>query len=175
MDMYRALQIANYIVSVAFRIGRPITNLHLQKILYYLQAKELVFEGIPLFNDTIEKWKLGPVVPQVYHEYKEYGSQPIEKIATEIIFDDKTFDIKPVEFNENDIEDGTKENITPDIISLLNEDPFKLVDLTHEHDPWKKDKERIENGEKGLKYSNEEIYDFFTEFPEKLYEVLGGS
>lgn len=173
--MNRALQIANYVVSVAFRNNKPITNLHLQKILYYLQAKELIYEGMPLFDDTIEKWKLGPVVPKVYHEYKQYGSQPIDDIATELIFDDETFNIKIVKFNEDDIDHGTREKIMPDIISLLNRDPFKLVDLTHEHHPWKKYKERIENGEKGLKYSNEEIYDFFTEFPEKLYEVLGGS
>lgn len=173
--MYRALQIANYVVSVALQMRKPITNLHLQKILYYLQAKELISDGMPLFDDTIEKWRLGPVIPKVYHEYKEFGSQPIDDIATEIIFDDETFDIKIIKFNEDDIDNATKDKIKSDIITLLNENPFKLVDLTHEHSPWKDYKEFIENGKKGLEYSNEEIYDFFTEFPEKLDEVLGGS
>src|SRR5690625_479323 len=107
--MYRAIQIANYVIKTALERGKDITNIHLQKILYYLLASELVHTGSPLFDESIEKWRLGPVIPEVYHEYKEYGSQPITEIATEIIFDDETFGIKFVEFNEKDISNETKE------------------------------------------------------------------
>lgn len=54
-----------------------ITNLKLNKLLYFAQACNLVVTGAPLFNDPIEKWPLGPVVNAVYQEYKEYGSNPL--------------------------------------------------------------------------------------------------
>lgn len=173
--MYRVLQIANYVIHVSFENSKNITNLHLQKILYYLQANELVHNEEPLFNEAIEKWRLGPVIPEVYHEYKEFGSQPIEEIATEIVFDNETFDVTFIEFNENDIDIDTRDRITPFILTLLDKNPFRLVDLTHEHTPWDYYRPRIEAGERGLIYSNEEIHDYFSEHPDKLAEVGGGA
>lgn len=173
--MYRAMQIANYIVHLASKKGMDVTNLQIQKILYYLQAKTLVYNGRPLFKENIEKWRLGPVIPEVYHEYKLYGSQPIDEISTEMIFDDETFNVEFVEFDENDIDAETRDDISGAIITLLGKDAFELVDLTHEHTPWKQLRERIEDGEKGLKYSVEELYDYFTEHPEELNVMLGDS
>ena len=48
----------------------PITNLKLQKLLYYAQGCYLALKGTPLFDDDIEAWEHGPVVPSVYQEYK---------------------------------------------------------------------------------------------------------
>lgn len=134
--MYRALLIANYIVFVALRRGIDITNLHLQKILYYLQAESLVHTGRPLFDGVIEKWRLGPVVPTVYHEYKKFGSQPIKEIAREIIFNNSTMNVEFVDFDENNINFEDRERIDPLIIQLLNKDAFELVDKTHSHSIW---------------------------------------
>lgn len=172
--MNRVLQIANYVIHVALDQGIDITNLHLQKILYYLQAESLVRSDVPLFDGEMEKWRLGPVIPTVYHEYKEFGSRPIAEIATEIVFDSETMDIDFVEFNEDDIEDWVRGEIQPLIIELLHCNPFDLVDKTHEHTPWSDLRDRIESGERGLVYTNEEIQNYFTLNPEKLTEVLGG-
>src|SRR5699024_5022766 len=148
--MYRAMQIANYVVHLALEKGITVTNLHLQKILYYLQAESLFRTGKPLFEDSIGKWSLGPVVSNVYHEYKEYGSQPIRGIADEIVFDEETMDINFVHFELNDISRGTRDNITHSAISLLQQNAFDLVDKTHEHSPWSDFRDRIESGERGL-------------------------
>lgn len=172
--MYRALQIANYIIKIALDKGEVVTNLHLQKILYYLQVNELVTVGTPLFRDDMEKWRLGPVVPNVYHEYKGSGSQPISDIEKEIVFDDETMEVKFIEFNENHIELSDREKTNPLITKLLNENAFTLVDKTHEHEPWKSVEPRIYNGEKELKYTHEELIDYFTLYPDKLQEVIGG-
>lgn len=171
--MYRALQIANYVVHVALTNGLKITNLHLQKILYYLQAVSLVYTGRLLFSGVIEKWPLGPVVPDVYHEYKEYGSQPIKAIAREYVFNFDTMEIDTVDFDENTIRHEDRRTIEPLILQLLTLDPFELVNKTHEHSIWSDYKEKIENGSKGLCYTNEEIHEYFVKHPEKLKEVLG--
>jgi len=173
--MYRAMQIANYVVHLALKKRYDVTNLHLQEILYFLQAESLYRTKKPLFAENIEKWRLGPVIPEVHHEYKEYGSQPIAEVASEIIFDNETFDIKFVEFNEDDIEIETRERLKTSIITLLSKNPFELVDLTHGHTPWKRLRTRIEDGEKGLAYTNQELYEFFSKYPEELRKVLGGN
>lgn len=48
----------------------PLTNLRLQKLLYYAQAWSLIVRGSDLFPETIEAWRHGPVVPVVYHYCK---------------------------------------------------------------------------------------------------------
>lgn len=63
--MYRALDLANYIVDKCIKDGTPITNLQLQRILYFVQ-KDFLKRGSQAFSDYIEAWWFGPVVPTVY-------------------------------------------------------------------------------------------------------------
>ena len=64
-------------------MNRPdanVTNLKLQKLLYYCQAVYLVLhDGSPLFTDKIEAWEYSPVVPAVYRKYRRQKSQIIER------------------------------------------------------------------------------------------------
>ena len=53
--------------------GDMMTNLRLQKLLYFAQGWHLARYGKPLFDDDIEAWQYGPVVPSVYNAYKQYG------------------------------------------------------------------------------------------------------
>ena len=53
----------------------PITNMMLNKLLYFAQGHYLVEYGEPLFEDAIEAWKYGPVVPKIYDKYKVCGSK----------------------------------------------------------------------------------------------------
>ena len=57
--------------------GDLMTDLKLQKMLYFAQCWHLVRYDRPLFDSKIEAWDHGPVVPVVYAEYKKYGSNPI--------------------------------------------------------------------------------------------------
>ena len=54
--------------------GDLMTNLRLQKLLYFAQGWHLARFGRPLFDASIEAWPYGPVVPEVYRAYKEYGA-----------------------------------------------------------------------------------------------------
>ena len=74
--MYTAMEIARYVINKCTVEGHPISNLQLQKILYYIQ-KEFLDNGMPAFEDEIEAWQFGPVVPQVYRQYCGFGSMPI--------------------------------------------------------------------------------------------------
>src|SRR5438309_2092560 len=74
---YSAQTIANYLIWRANSdedLGENITNLKLQKLLYYVQGFHLAMNGAPLFNEDIRAWDHGPVVPQVYRKYREYGA-----------------------------------------------------------------------------------------------------
>lgn len=81
--MYSANNIVNYILRYYNGKGIWISNLKLQKILYFLQAQFLVSRGAPLFSDPICAWDFGPVVENVYHNYKVFGSAHIPIIHEE--------------------------------------------------------------------------------------------
>lgn len=74
--MYSAIDIAKYIIDKCTRERHPISNLQLQKILYYIQ-REFLQQGIKAFPEEIEAWQFGPVVPEVYRQYCGFGAFPI--------------------------------------------------------------------------------------------------
>ncbi|MRU59151.1 type II toxin-antitoxin system antitoxin SocA domain-containing protein, partial [Staphylococcus aureus] len=68
-----AISIANYLIE-----KYEVNNLYLQKLLYYLQNNYMYKnDGSLLFEEKIQKWKLGPVIPDVYHAFKENGTSNI--------------------------------------------------------------------------------------------------
>lgn len=78
-----ALDIANYFVQVSSQEDEPdLTNLKLQKLLYFAQGKYLAKFGKPLFSEEIEAWDYGPVVSDVYHQFKHCGNFPITVFDT---------------------------------------------------------------------------------------------
>ena len=74
--MYLALEIAKYIIDKFTKVNCPISNLQLQKILYYIQ-REFLQQGEIAFPEEIEAWQFGPVVPEVYRQYCGFGALPI--------------------------------------------------------------------------------------------------
>ena len=47
-----------------------VTAMKLQKLVYYAQAWSLVWDERPLFDETIEAWANGPVVPELYKAHR---------------------------------------------------------------------------------------------------------
>lgn len=68
-----AEKIALYIINS----GKEITNLFLQKILYYVKGISPLYLGKTIISEPCEAWKYGPVFPVVYEKYKEFGKQEI--------------------------------------------------------------------------------------------------
>lgn len=72
-----ALNVAKYIISWCATNGAPVSNLKLQKILYFAQGEYYQQTGQLLFDDDFLAWRLGPVVRAVYEEYCSYGASSI--------------------------------------------------------------------------------------------------
>jgi len=77
--MADVFDVAAFFVQMAnLSADDQMTNLKLNKLLYYAQGASLSRTGNTLFNDSIEAWTYGPVVPAIYHKYKVCGKHPIE-------------------------------------------------------------------------------------------------
>lgn len=82
--LMKALDIAGYLVELANKTPEhDLTNLKIQKLLYYAQGRFLAATGSPLFDDKIEAWQYGPVVADVYHQFKKCGSFPVTEFDLE--------------------------------------------------------------------------------------------
>src|SRR5947209_10944283 len=70
ITVFRVMSVAKELVRLSFAGDEkdPLTNLRLQKLLYYAQAWSLVLRESELFPEEIEAWRWGPVVPVVYGE-----------------------------------------------------------------------------------------------------------
>lgn len=78
--MANVYDVADFFIDVCNNsTDDQITNLKLNKLLYYAQGCHLARTGKPLFDDKIEAWKLGPVTPTIYHRYSVCGKNPISK------------------------------------------------------------------------------------------------
>ncbi|HEU0080276.1 MAG TPA: type II toxin-antitoxin system antitoxin SocA domain-containing protein, partial [Longimicrobiaceae bacterium] len=69
--MHSALDVAAWFLNeVDRKSGDSITNLKLQKLVYYAQAWAVTLLGRPLFEEKVEAWAHGPVGDVVYQAYK---------------------------------------------------------------------------------------------------------
>lgn len=77
---YRAADVAACIIDYACSLGKPVSNLQLQKLLFFSQCTYLQrTQGDLLFDDPIVAWQYGPVVKSVYRAYSFYGASSIRK------------------------------------------------------------------------------------------------
>jgi uncharacterized phage-associated protein len=75
-----AEDVARYFLLRVLEDGDYITNLKMQKLVYYAYGWTLVKHGQRLFDDPIQAWPSGPVVPALYALLSRYGSTPIGDI-----------------------------------------------------------------------------------------------
>lgn len=142
--MLSCRDVARYFLSLTDEeAGELISNLKLQKLVYYAQGFHLAMYDTPLFREDIYAWKHGPVIPDLYHEYKEYGSGAIPA-PTDL--DDTIYDEKDIEFlNE--------------VYSVYGQfSAWKLRNMTHEEPPWK------EVSETNLPIRHETMKEYFKQF-----------
>lgn len=131
--MYTAKEIAKWIIhknkiDVIFdEEAEKITNLKLQKLLYYMQGVHLAYMDTPLFSDEIHAWKHGPVVDSVYRDYSGFKGSPID-----------------VSFSAEDYSLIEKIESDTQTIGILNEvydhynmfSAWGLRNMTHNERPW---------------------------------------
>lgn len=122
--MNTALDVARYTIFRSNLTGHSITNLKLQKLLYFVQAFFLSRLDEACFHERIEAWALGPVVPVVYHQFKFAGSQ---NIPASILTDTTFFENLGAE---------NRAHIDTVIDLFADRTAQELVRITHNQTPW---------------------------------------
>lgn len=129
-------------------LGDALSNLKLQKLLYYLQGFFLSQLGRPLFDEDMEAWNYGPVVPSVYHHYKIFGATSI-----------------PIPSNEQTVDLGEEgEALFQEVYSRFNRySASALVEMTHAESPWQDHRPR-RKGARGGVIPKQEMTKFFETY-----------
>ncbi|BBM89938.1 hypothetical protein COTS27_01656 [Spirochaetota bacterium] len=150
---YIPSQIANFFLA---KPVHDIDNLKLNKLVYIAYGWCLVYK-IKLFEETIQAWKFGPVIPSLYHEFKVFGFRVINRLS---YFKD------PLENEEIylNIEEDDK-----DVLEILEQVHIKynkkfsavdLVRLTHKAGtPWHK---TYKKGAFNLRIKDDDIIEYFN-------------
>lgn len=136
---YKALDVARYIINYSNEQGYGVSNLKLQKLLYFVQAEFLAYsdDKKPCFREEIEAWGFGPVVPCVYQEFKQYGSSNIPTVK-EYFEVSENWDVIKRKFREGIIRNRDRERINDIVDGLSDYSAAYLVNITHHQAPWKK-------------------------------------
>lgn len=123
--MIDCLDAARYFIMRAYEDGieAEMTNMKVQKLLYYSQGLHLALYDEPLFDEEIQAWRYGPVCPPAYRFYSEFEAQQLPVPNKEFLL-----------------------QITHNQQKLLQEvwgyfggyHAYRLSDMTHLEFPWKK-------------------------------------
>lgn len=125
--------IANEFLTLAEKSHKPISNMQLIKLLYIAQGFSLALLDKALFDDdSIQAWKYGPVVPSIYHEFKRFGSSPID---TKSIW---ASDKMGARYETPELRDKNKKTVVLITWQLYEKvPPEELIRLTHKPGtPW---------------------------------------
>ena len=80
--MLQAAEIADFFISLGNAENEdPMTNLRINKLLYFAQGWNLQRFGRPLFDEAIKAWKYGPVVETIFRKYHNYGRNIITECS----------------------------------------------------------------------------------------------
>ncbi len=120
--MITARETANYLVAIAHDKGEVVTHLQLQKLCYYAQGFSLATRDRPLFSESIEAWKYGPVVPTLWHDFKKHGN--------DIIPPSPGFAKSSVPAEDR--------RLMLEVYGVYGQfSAWRLAELTHEEPPWR--------------------------------------
>lgn len=153
------LDLSEFVIRYSEITNKSITNLKLQKLLYFIQAFHTVnFEKHPLFDDAPEAWVNGPVYKEVYKQYKGYGANPIVL----------KYEGSPESSYEKSLEKlnlikKQQEYLLAVLEHYGNMSAVELVILTHKGGPWnevRKDLEPLAYDDS--KITHDSMYEFYS-------------
>lgn len=123
------------------KASEHITPLKLQKLLYYVQGMSLFYFNKEAFSNKIMAWSYGPVVEEIYEQYKRNGKAEINLFV-----------------RDNDVSKGLNEIIDEVVKYYGKYSATWLVELTHDEDPWKDTEHNQEISKEKIKKYFEEVY-----------------
>jgi uncharacterized phage-associated protein len=123
--MIDSLNVARYFIIRAYEDGieAEMTNMKVQKLLYYAQSLHLALYNEPLFAEEIQAWRYGPVCPPAYKFYSEFEAKQL-----------------PIPDKESLLQlPREKKELLEEIWEYFGGyHAYKLSDMTHLEFPWKK-------------------------------------
>lgn len=135
-SMAKAYDVATYLIQLANSEDEPdfLSHLRLQKLLYYTQGWSLALRGKPLFNERIEAWAHGPVLPDVFKEFADYRSQAIPP------------DSFP--YRSGSLSEEERDHIESVWNAYKKYSALSLREMTHREPPWLEVRGGLEAGAK---------------------------
>lgn len=118
--MYDAHEIASYVINWCHAHNILITNLKLQKLLYFIQGENCRIRHTRLISDDFYAWQLGPVIPNVYYEFAGYSSSALPKQQCSVFLSSEELSI-----------------VNQILLKYASKSTWDLVDISHSQDPWK--------------------------------------
>lgn len=155
---YDAREVGNFVLKLARRSGRSLTQMSLLKLIFYSHGWYLAERDKPLVKQQIEAWEYGPVIKVIRDAFREFGKNEITRFAEKL--DLETGELIAVGHSLSLDDEMFIENIFK---LYENKSAFELSDMTHEPgSPWDKvwnTKEAV--GRFGLRIKNEDIQRYF--------------
>jgi uncharacterized phage-associated protein len=151
--MCDAKAVANSFLQTAHWDGQEITPMKLQKLVYFAHGWHLAIKDSPLLREHVQAWSYGPVIPSLYHSFKEYGNDPITNLTRE--WDGE-------EFSAPLVTDGEVKALLSRVWEVYGRfTAIQLSKMTHEPgSPWDVTWRRC-GGRKGTDIPNDEIKAYF--------------
>jgi uncharacterized phage-associated protein len=115
-----AIAIGDYLVSFGRDVGDPLTNLKLQKLLYYAQGWFLAKHARPLFGEPLQAWIRGPVVYEVWSKFRTCRWEPINSRKIK----------KP------DLPPAAVDHLAQVVEDYWDFSAYTLENMTHREAPW---------------------------------------
>ena len=141
--MEHVMAVANKLIDLGLRHDRLLTQMKLQKLLFFMQGWHLGLTGEPLFENDFEAWDYGPVVPAVYQELREFGIKGINRLGRALIPCGDQFVIAEPKLENPERLDPLFERIWQ-VYGRYSGN--QLSDMTHKPDtPWTKVREPYGN------------------------------
>ena len=138
--MFTSHTVAEFVINYAHELGKPVTNLQLQKLLYYILGFYLALYDEPLFSDKIQAMEHGPVVYDAYRRFSDYKKQPIKKQVTG---------------DFSGLSSKGKNHVRTVMGKYIIFHPWDLRELSHNEAPW------LSHPEMWQEIPNDFLKDFF--------------
>ena len=149
---YTPSHIANFFLS---KEGHDMGNLKLNKIVYISLGYSLAILDRDLFQEPVQAWKYGPVIPSLYHEFKHFQLNRINRLSEFFSYSKGKLQIPTIDNNDKDLNT---------LLKAVDRNygkfsPYELIAKTHQQDgPWS---EHYEKGKFGIEIPRDTIKKFY--------------
>jgi len=136
--MANVFDVASYILD---KLG-DMTAMKLQKLCYYSQAWNLVWEEKPIFAEEFQAWANGPVCPDLFYAHRGQFTVSMDLLSDKL--------------SQDSLSDENKENIGKVLNFYGEKTPIWLSNLTHQELPWLSARKGYDIGESSAEIISKE-------------------